>query len=150
MNARRVLIVDDEADIRVLLKEILSDEGYDVDVAATLLTHEVVVRETRQQLAHVGRGGEHDHRHRRQPDAAAGRASRPDRPGHRHERRPHGAVRGGRDPRARAPRPARRPARRPLISAGSARSVDPDPSNRLRCADLRWPARMGNLSGRMP
>ena len=30
----RILVVDDEADIRGLVKEILSDEGYDVDVAA--------------------------------------------------------------------------------------------------------------------
>ena len=34
MSAGRILVVDDEADIRVLLKEILSEEGYDVDVAA--------------------------------------------------------------------------------------------------------------------
>jgi DNA-binding NtrC family response regulator len=33
MTAARVLVVDDEADIRGLLKEILSEEGYDVDVA---------------------------------------------------------------------------------------------------------------------
>jgi DNA-binding NtrC family response regulator len=34
MTASRILVVDDEADIRGLLKEILSEEGYDVDVAA--------------------------------------------------------------------------------------------------------------------
>ena len=34
MSAARILVVDDEADIRGLVKEILSDEGYDVDVAA--------------------------------------------------------------------------------------------------------------------
>jgi two-component system, NtrC family, nitrogen regulation response regulator NtrX len=34
MSTGKILVVDDEADIRVLLKEILSDEGYDVDVAA--------------------------------------------------------------------------------------------------------------------
>lgn len=34
MTAARILVVDDEADIRSLLKEILSEEGYDVDVAA--------------------------------------------------------------------------------------------------------------------
>ncbi len=34
MNASRILVVDDEADIRGLLKEILSEEGYEVDVAA--------------------------------------------------------------------------------------------------------------------
>ena len=34
MSAARILVVDDEADIRELVKEILSDEGYDVDVAA--------------------------------------------------------------------------------------------------------------------
>ncbi len=34
MSAGKILVVDDEADIRVLLKEILSEEGYDVDVAA--------------------------------------------------------------------------------------------------------------------
>ena len=34
MTASRVLVVDDEADIRGLLKEILADEGYEVEVAA--------------------------------------------------------------------------------------------------------------------
>src|SRR5512147_351732 len=34
MSTGKILVVDDEADIRVLLKEILSDEGYEVDVAA--------------------------------------------------------------------------------------------------------------------
>lgn len=34
MSTAHILVVDDEADIRTLLKEILSDEGYEVDVAA--------------------------------------------------------------------------------------------------------------------
>ena len=34
MTASRILVVDDEADIRGLLMEILSEEGYDVEVAA--------------------------------------------------------------------------------------------------------------------
>jgi DNA-binding NtrC family response regulator len=34
MTASRILVVDDEADIRGLLKEILADEGYEVEVAA--------------------------------------------------------------------------------------------------------------------
>jgi two-component system, NtrC family, nitrogen regulation response regulator NtrX len=34
MSSARILVVDDEADIRSLLKEILSEEGYEVDVAA--------------------------------------------------------------------------------------------------------------------
>jgi len=34
MSAARILVVDDEADIRGLLKEILSEEGYEVEVAA--------------------------------------------------------------------------------------------------------------------
>lgn len=34
MSAGKILVVDDEADIRTLLKEILSEEGYDVEVAA--------------------------------------------------------------------------------------------------------------------
>ncbi len=34
MTAPHILVVDDEADIRGLLKEILSEEGYEVDVAA--------------------------------------------------------------------------------------------------------------------
>ena len=29
----RILVVDDEPDIRILLKDILEDEGYSVDVA---------------------------------------------------------------------------------------------------------------------
>src|SRR5476651_158151 len=34
MSAMRILVVDDEADIRGLLKEILTEEGYSVEVAA--------------------------------------------------------------------------------------------------------------------
>ncbi|MGA0053623.1 MAG: sigma-54-dependent transcriptional regulator [Steroidobacteraceae bacterium] len=34
MSSARILVVDDEADIRILVKEILTDEGYDVAVAA--------------------------------------------------------------------------------------------------------------------
>ncbi len=34
MSASRILVVDDEADIRGLLREILAEEGYEVDVAA--------------------------------------------------------------------------------------------------------------------
>jgi two-component system, NtrC family, nitrogen regulation response regulator NtrX len=34
MTSEHILVVDDEADIRGLLKEILSEEGYEVDVAA--------------------------------------------------------------------------------------------------------------------
>ena len=34
MSGPHILVVDDEADIRGLLKEILSEEGYEVDVAA--------------------------------------------------------------------------------------------------------------------
>src|SRR6185295_9474186 len=34
MSPNRILVVDDEADIRRLLQEILSEEGHDVDVAA--------------------------------------------------------------------------------------------------------------------
>jgi two-component system nitrogen regulation response regulator NtrX len=34
MSNAHILVVDDEADIRTLLKEILSEEGYEVDVAA--------------------------------------------------------------------------------------------------------------------
>lgn len=34
MSAARILVVDDEADIRSLVKEILSEEGYEVEVAA--------------------------------------------------------------------------------------------------------------------
>ena len=34
MSAGKILVVDDEADIRRLLQEILSEEGHDVDVAA--------------------------------------------------------------------------------------------------------------------
>ncbi|MCZ8131190.1 MAG: sigma-54 dependent transcriptional regulator [Steroidobacteraceae bacterium] len=34
MSNTRILVVDDESDIRATLKEVLADEGYDVDVAA--------------------------------------------------------------------------------------------------------------------
>jgi DNA-binding NtrC family response regulator len=34
MNSNRILVVDDESDIRRLLQEILTEEGYDVEVAA--------------------------------------------------------------------------------------------------------------------
>jgi DNA-binding NtrC family response regulator len=34
MSATRILVVDDESDIRSTLKEVLTDEGHDVDVAA--------------------------------------------------------------------------------------------------------------------
>src|SRR6476646_5310564 len=34
MSPNRILVVDDEADIRRLLQEILSEEGHDVEVAA--------------------------------------------------------------------------------------------------------------------
>ncbi|MEY4762785.1 MAG: hypothetical protein RLZZ200_2641 [Pseudomonadota bacterium] len=34
MSAGKILVVDDESDIRTLLKEILSEEGYEVEVAA--------------------------------------------------------------------------------------------------------------------
>lgn len=34
MSAARILVVDDESEIRGLLKEILADEGYEVDIAA--------------------------------------------------------------------------------------------------------------------
>ncbi len=34
MSAARILVVDDEADIRSTLKEMLTEEGYEVDVAA--------------------------------------------------------------------------------------------------------------------
>jgi two-component system nitrogen regulation response regulator NtrX len=37
MSTAHILVVDDEADIRTLLKEILSEEGYDVDVAANAM-----------------------------------------------------------------------------------------------------------------
>lgn len=37
MSAARILVVDDEADIRSLLTEILSEEGYDVDAAANAI-----------------------------------------------------------------------------------------------------------------
>jgi len=37
MSAARILVVDDEADIRGLLKEILSEEGYEVEVAANAM-----------------------------------------------------------------------------------------------------------------
>ena len=37
MSISHVLVVDDEADIRALIQEILTDEGYEVTVAADAL-----------------------------------------------------------------------------------------------------------------
>ena len=34
MSPQRILVVDDEADIRGLLSEILAEEGYEIEVAA--------------------------------------------------------------------------------------------------------------------
>ncbi len=47
MNSGKILVVDDEEDIRSLLQEILSDEGYDVEVAAD--ANEARSARTRQQ-----------------------------------------------------------------------------------------------------
>ena len=44
MTASRILVVDDEADIRGLLKEILSEEGYDVEIAADASQARVLAR----------------------------------------------------------------------------------------------------------
>ena len=47
MNSGKILVVDDEADIRSLLQEILSEEGYDVEAAAD--ANEARAARTRQQ-----------------------------------------------------------------------------------------------------
>jgi DNA-binding NtrC family response regulator len=47
MNSGKILVVDDEEDIRSLLQEILSDEGYDVEAAAD--ANEARAARTRQQ-----------------------------------------------------------------------------------------------------
>ncbi len=62
MSTARILVVDDEADIRDLVQEILSEEGYAVDVAAN-------AAEARARLRAAGarpRAARHlDARHRR-------------------------------------------------------------------------------------
>jgi DNA-binding NtrC family response regulator len=50
MNARAVLVVDDEPDIRGLLQEILEDEGYAVSTAATAAVAQVLVEESTPDL----------------------------------------------------------------------------------------------------
>ncbi|MGH8207046.1 MAG: response regulator, partial [Steroidobacteraceae bacterium] len=47
MNVGKILVVDDEADIRRLLQEILMEEGYEVEVAADARQ----ARAARQRLA---------------------------------------------------------------------------------------------------
>src|SRR5579864_8513034 len=47
MNSGKILVVDDESDIRSLLQEILSEEGYEVEAAAD--ANEARVARTRQQ-----------------------------------------------------------------------------------------------------
>jgi two-component system nitrogen regulation response regulator NtrX len=47
MNSGKILVVDDEEDIRSLLQEILSDEGYDVEIACD--ANEARAARTRQQ-----------------------------------------------------------------------------------------------------
>ena len=42
MNAANILVVDDEADIRSLIEEILSDEGYAVRTAADAEGYDLV------------------------------------------------------------------------------------------------------------
>ena len=49
MSAPYVLVVDDEPDIRTLVKEILEDEGYGVDVAENAQA----AREARRALRRV-------------------------------------------------------------------------------------------------
>ena len=46
----RVLVVDDEADILELVREVLSDEGYDVDTALTGEAALAITRERRPDL----------------------------------------------------------------------------------------------------
>ena len=50
MSAAHILVVDDEADIRGLLKEILSEEGYDVDVATCGLEAVAAAEQTRYDV----------------------------------------------------------------------------------------------------
>ena len=50
MSSPRVLVVDDEPDIRTLVKEILEDEGYDVTIAQDGSTARKALRERRPDL----------------------------------------------------------------------------------------------------
>jgi len=51
MSSPHILVVDDEADIRGLLKEILSEEGYEVDVAANAAQARALARPTRSPIS---------------------------------------------------------------------------------------------------
>ena len=66
MSSARILVVDDEADIRSLLEEILSEEGYTVVVAANAAE----ARELCQGCARPGAAGHLDARCRRHHAAA--------------------------------------------------------------------------------
>ena len=48
MNASHILVVDDEPDIRTLLKEILEDEGFEVRVAENAEQARAARRERRR------------------------------------------------------------------------------------------------------
>ncbi|NLG75273.1 MAG: sigma-54-dependent Fis family transcriptional regulator [Xanthomonadaceae bacterium] len=50
MSAARILVVDDESEIRGLLKEILADEGYEVDVAADAAEARAILAEHEPDL----------------------------------------------------------------------------------------------------
>ena len=50
MTARHILVVDDEPDIRILLKEILDDEGFDVSVAENAAQAREARRQRRPDL----------------------------------------------------------------------------------------------------
>ena len=50
MSAPRILVVDDESDIRATLREVLSDEGYEVDVAGDAAAATEAVQDASRKL----------------------------------------------------------------------------------------------------
>ena len=146
MSTARILVVDDEADIRDLVQEILSEEGYAVDVAANaaearaacarqapdLVLLDIwmpdtdgisLLREWQQTQSLTAPGGDDvGPRHRR--DRGRGDAARCGRLRREaavaHQAAAHGDQRagGGRAPPPVRARPAARPCSRPWAAAG--------------------------------
>ena len=96
MSASHILVVDDESDIRSLIQEILSDEGYDVTVAADAAE----ARDARDKSKPGSRVARYlDARHRRDYAAARMVAAKQEAVSRRHDvRTRHGRYRGRGNP----------------------------------------------------